>query len=108
MDDDPYKEFLCDRQKICCGWCEYRNTNDDESYRKEGEYLDTTNPLDELDRPRTRQEYLVETQSARLSQFFIDGEGLDPEVVTTEIPRYLGFESTVCPGLQYVCICYPQ
>lgn len=39
----------------------------------------------------------------RQSQFFISGEGIDREVITTDICRYLGNDALVKPGIHKVC-----
>jgi hypothetical protein len=41
--------------------------------------------------------------SGRKSQFFINGEGIDREVITTDICRYLGNDALVKPGVYQVC-----
>jgi chaperone required for assembly of F1-ATPase len=38
----------------------------------------------------------------RQSQFFIDGDGIDREVITTDICRYLGNDALVRPGTHKV------
>jgi len=40
---------------------------------------------------------------ARQSQFFINGAGIDREVITTDICRYLGNDALVRPGTHKVC-----
>ena len=41
--------------------------------------------------------------SSRQSQFFINGEGIDREVITTDICAYLGNDALVRPGTHQVC-----
>ena len=41
--------------------------------------------------------------AARQSQFFINGAGIDREVITTDICRYLGNDALVRPGTHQVC-----
>jgi hypothetical protein len=41
--------------------------------------------------------------SGRQSTFFINGEGIDREVITTDICRYLGNDALVKPGVYQVC-----
>jgi len=41
--------------------------------------------------------------SGRQSTFFISGEGIDREVITTDICRYLGNDALVRPGVHQVC-----
>jgi hypothetical protein len=39
---------------------------------------------------------------ARQSTFFINGDGIDREVITTDICRYLGNDAVVRPGIHQV------
>jgi hypothetical protein len=55
----------------------------------------TTRPLT----PQTRGGSV----SSRMSQFFISSEGIDTEVITTDICRYLGNDALVRPGTYQVC-----
>jgi hypothetical protein len=43
-----------------------------------------------------------ETTAQRPSQFFIDGDGIDREVITTDICYYLGKDALVRPGIHQV------
>jgi hypothetical protein len=43
------------------------------------------------------------SDSSRRSTFFINGEGIDREVITTDICRYLGNDALVKPGVYKVC-----
>ena len=38
-----------------------------------------------------------------MSQFFHNEEGIDREVITTEVPRFLGRDATVRPAQMGVC-----
>jgi hypothetical protein len=40
---------------------------------------------------------------ARQSQFFVNGAGIDREVITTDICRYLGNDALVRPSTHKVC-----
>ncbi len=42
------------------------------------------------------------SSSQRKSTFFISGEGIDREVITTDICRYLGNDALVKPGVHQV------
>lgn len=44
----------------------------------------------------------MSSSSTRQSQFFINGEGIDREVITTDICRYLGNDALVQPGTHMV------
>ena len=41
--------------------------------------------------------------SSRMNQFFINGNGINREVLTTDIYRYLGNDALVKPGTHRVC-----
>jgi hypothetical protein len=42
-------------------------------------------------------------RAMRQSQFFINGTGIDRELITTDICRYLGNDTLVRPGISQVC-----
>jgi hypothetical protein len=113
MDEDPFKEFLVGEKKVCCGWCEYEKSQSGDDQRpkerspaiilpsssEEMESIQQENPkFTDIDGPESRR------QPARLPQFFVSGEGIDLEVITTDIQLYFGVDSMVRPGTQRVSL----
>jgi hypothetical protein len=116
MHEDPFKEYLVGEKKVCCGWCEYEKFQDEDNQHQHKERLHTkAHSMNGDESEDVERKYLEPTAvtapgllklSSRLSEFFISGEGLDREVITTEIPRYLGMNSQVRPGTHCVSLSY--
>lgn len=108
MDDDPFKEFLVDKKNLCCGWCEYQKMQTVKEQQPEQRIQAKAQSSTSFSNEETGQVYSEPTEmhgskepklSTKQTEFFISGEGLDREVITSEIPRYLGVDSLVRPGL---------
>jgi hypothetical protein len=112
-ENDPYCGFLIYEKGVCCGWCEYQQIQSEEGERLHEIDQRTTPPLDGSEDQKRNQENPIsiyidgqeqESPLARRCKVFIGGEGLDREVITTEIPLYLGIDSLVRPGTHRVCL----
>lgn len=110
-EDDPYYEYLVSEKRVCCGWCEYEKIQGEEDQRPEGNGQTSISPLDRSEDQKRKEGGAAsicidgqkqEKLSARQSMFFISGEGLDREIITIEIPLYLGTDSLVRPGTHTV------
>ncbi len=110
MDDDPYQDFLLGEKKVCCGWCEYEKMHGEEDRQQEEKYSRPTAPASCQERKPQQNPaqggdmdgHEPGRQPTRQSEFFINGAGLDPEVVQNDIPLWLGIDSLVRPGTHYV------
>lgn len=101
-ENDPYCGALIYEKGVCCSWCEYEKVQGEEDERPNKNGHRTISPLDTNEDQKRKEEQ--KKLSARQSVFFISGEGLDREVITSQIPRYLGSDALVRPGTQHVCL----
>jgi hypothetical protein len=108
-EDDPYYGFLVVENRVCCGWCEYEKAQGEEDQRLIEKGLKTSSTSAPTENQEREQEQAEPTKgkkqenlSACQSKIFISGEGLDREVMMTDIPRYLGVDSIVRPGTRRV------
>jgi hypothetical protein len=58
---------------------------------------------DRDDRKSSKNASSAGASGQRQTQFFINGDGIDREVITTDICRYLGNDALVRPGNHKVC-----
>jgi hypothetical protein len=92
-------------------WCEYatipseRNRRNQETLRggrlEESGSFGRTNHQKGMKDKRPEEEH-----PKRVSQFFIKGNGIDREVISVDISRYLGNNAVVRPGTYKVCLPY--
>ena len=112
-EDDPYREFLFVERKVCCGWCEY-DTIPNERMQRNQEMVAITHPTDSgspsrLTEHQRREQNQVkstglrEQENARkMTTFFVLGDGIDQDVITTDTSRYLGNDAVVRLGTYQV------
>jgi hypothetical protein len=112
-ENDPYCGFVLYEQEVCCGWCEDKKIQGEEDQLPEVNCRRASSSLDGSEDQNTKQKQgnsnhidrqEQEKLSARKSPFFISGEGLDREVITNDIPLYLGSDALVHPGVKEVCV----
>ena len=110
-ENDPYCGYLVYDKLVCCGWCEYERSRGIEDPQAIENSQRKIPPLERSEDQKTREKkansiYIdgrkQEKLSAKQDTIFISGEGLDREVITTEIPRFLGTDALVRPGKHQV------
>jgi hypothetical protein len=107
-EEDPYYGLLVVDDRVCCGWCEYQKIQGEED-KVQGLKTSSASTSTEYQKREQEQAKSIEAKkqenpSACQSESFISGEGLDCEVMMTDIPRYLGVDSIVRPGTRRVRI----
>ena len=107
--EDPYREFLFVEKNVCCGWCEYatipseRNRRNQETCQAEClEDSGFSGPTNHQKRKKDKSR--VGEDVKRMSQYFINGDGIDKEIISQDISRHLGNNAVVRPGIHKVCL----
>jgi hypothetical protein len=110
-ENDPYCGYLVYDKLVCCGWCEYERSQGVGGQQAIENSQRKMSPLERSEDQKTKEKkansiYIngqdQEKLPARQDTFFISGEGLDREVIITEIPRFLGTDTLVRPGTHQV------
>jgi hypothetical protein len=110
-EEDPYREFLFVERNVCCGWCEYATIPSEHNQRSyethRVERLEESGSSGRTShQKRMKDSRPEEEDSKRMTQFFINGDGIDRDVISQDITSYLGNNAVVRPGTHKVCPLY--
>jgi hypothetical protein len=112
-EEDPYREFLFVERNVCCGWCEYATIPSEHSQQNQEtprvEHLeDSGSSILVRHEKGLNDKHLENGDAAKLSTFFLNGQGIDREIISQNITRYLGNNALVRPGTYVVCLLYSK